>query len=80
MRWQESINRRGTSDGCDRGRFLPLAEAGRAGDLIRPYWPDPDAMIAELKEMGIELMVSVWPTVDYNAAENFDEMKAEGTI
>ncbi len=28
------------------------------------YWPDPDAMIAELKEMGLELMVSVWPTVD----------------
>ena len=23
------------------------------------YWPDPDAMIAELKEMGIELMVSI---------------------
>ena len=28
------------------------------------YWPDPDAMVKELKEMGIELMVSVWPTVD----------------
>jgi len=27
-------------------------------------WPDPDAMIAELKSLGIELMVSVWPTVD----------------
>lgn len=23
------------------------------------YWPDPDAMIQELKEMGVELMVSV---------------------
>lgn len=31
------------------------------------YWPDPDAMIKELKEMGIELMVSVWPMVDYLA-------------
>lgn len=28
------------------------------------YWPDPDAMVRELKEMGIELMVSIWPTVD----------------
>jgi len=28
------------------------------------YWPDPDAMIRELREMGIELMVSIWPTVD----------------
>ena len=43
------------------------------------YWPDPDAMIAELKEMGIELMVSIWPTVDYRS-ENFDEMKAKGLL
>ena len=43
------------------------------------YWPDPDAMIAELKEMGIELMVSVWPTVDYRS-ENFEEMKAKGLL
>ena len=43
------------------------------------YWPDPDAMIAELKEMGIELMVSIWPTVDYRS-ENFDEMKARGLL
>ena len=43
------------------------------------YWPDPDAMIAELKEMGIELMVSVWPMVDYKS-ENFDEMKAKGLL
>ena len=28
------------------------------------YWPDPAAMVRELKEMGIRLMVSVWPTVD----------------
>ena len=43
------------------------------------YWPDPDAMIAELKEMGIELMVSIWPTVDYRS-ENFEEMKAKGLL
>lgn len=28
------------------------------------YWPDPQAMVDELKEMGTRLMVSVWPTVD----------------
>ena len=28
------------------------------------YWPDPAAMVRELKEMGVELMVSIWPTVD----------------
>jgi len=26
-------------------------------------WPDPSAMAAELRELGVELMVSVWPTV-----------------
>ncbi len=43
------------------------------------YWPDPDAMIAELKDMGIELMVSVWPTVDYRS-ENFAEMRDLGYL
>lgn len=43
------------------------------------YWPDPDAMIKELQEMGIELMVSIWPTVDYRS-ENFQEMKAKGLL
>ncbi len=28
------------------------------------YWPDPQAMVDELKSMGTRLMVSVWPTVD----------------
>ena len=43
------------------------------------YWPDPDAMIRELKEMGIELMVSVWPMVDF-LSENYEEMKARGLL
>lgn len=43
------------------------------------YWPDPDAMIRELKEMGIELMVSIWPTVDYRS-ENFKEMLEKGFL
>ena len=43
------------------------------------YWPDPDAMIKELQEMGIELMVSIWPTVDYRS-ENFQEMKEKGYL
>lgn len=43
------------------------------------YWPDPDAMIAELKSLGIELMVSIWPTVDYRS-ENFMEMKDKGYL
>ena len=43
------------------------------------YWPDPDAMIAELKEMGIELMVSIWPTVDHRC-NNFKEMEEKGLL
>ena len=43
------------------------------------YWPDPDGMVAELKEMGIELMISVWPTVDYRS-ENFGEMMEKGYL
>jgi alpha-D-xyloside xylohydrolase len=43
------------------------------------YWPDPDAMIAELKEMGIELMVSIWPTVD-RRSENWNEMVERGLL
>ena len=43
------------------------------------YWPDPDAMIKELKEMGIELMVSIWPTVDHRS-ENYDEMVENGYL
>ena len=43
------------------------------------YWPDPDAMIRELKEMGIELMVSIWPTVDRDS-ENYEEMLEKGYL
>lgn len=43
------------------------------------YWPDPDAMIKELGEMGIELMVSIWPTVD-RESENYEEMLEKGYL
>jgi alpha-D-xyloside xylohydrolase len=36
-------------------------------------WPDPTAMIAELKTLGIELMVSVWPAVS-RLSENWAEL------
>ena len=39
-------------------------------------WPDPDAMVTELRELGVELMVSVWPTMSplsENYAEFFDQ-------
>lgn len=43
------------------------------------YWPDPEAMVSELKSMGIELMVSIWPTVDYRSS-NFSEMLEKGYL
>ena len=42
-------------------------------------WPDPDAMVKELKDMGIETVVSVWPTVD-ERSENFGEMAEKGFL
>lgn len=43
------------------------------------YWPDPDAMVRELNDMGVQLMVSVWPTVD-RRSENFSEMMEKGYL
>ncbi|HWR22360.1 MAG TPA: glycoside hydrolase family 31 protein [Feifaniaceae bacterium] len=43
------------------------------------FWPDPAAMVRELREMGVELMVSIWPTVDVNS-ENYDEMVERGYL
>jgi alpha-D-xyloside xylohydrolase len=43
------------------------------------FWPDPDAMIAELRELGVELMVSVWPQVDIES-ENFDRLRRENLL
>lgn len=42
-------------------------------------WPDPDAMVQELKQMGIELMVSIWPYVD-EKSENYREMRQRGYL
>jgi len=43
------------------------------------YFPDPKAMVDELKSMGIELMVSIWPQVDVRS-ENYQEMKQQGLL
>ncbi|RBR16227.1 uncharacterized protein FIESC28_07059 [Fusarium coffeatum] len=43
------------------------------------YWPDPDAMMKELKDLGIELMISIWPTVD-KTSENYEYMVEHGYL
>lgn len=42
-------------------------------------WPDPEAMVRELAEMGAKLMVSVWPSIS-PLSENYDAMLDEGLL
>lgn len=42
-------------------------------------WPDPEAMVKELKELGIETVVSVWPTID-ERSENYGAMAENGFL
>ncbi len=42
-------------------------------------WPDPEGMVKELKKMGIETVVSVWPTID-EKSENYIEMAENGYL
>lgn len=42
-------------------------------------WPEPEKMVAELKDMGVETMVSVWPTVNPDSPF-FEEMSRRGYL
>ena len=42
-------------------------------------WPDPEAMVAELADLGVELMVSIWPTVS-PLSENFADYRDRGLL
>lgn len=41
------------------------------------FWPDPVAMVRELNEMGVRIMISPWTLVD-EKSENFAYMKEHG--
>ena len=43
------------------------------------YFPDPEPMVRELHDLGIETMVSIWPQVDWRS-ENYDELKQQGML
>lgn len=43
------------------------------------YFPDPKAMAEELHEMGIKLMVSMWPTINQRS-ENWHTMLSENML
>ena len=53
----------------------------RCGDyrFDEHYFPDPKAMVEELHSYGMEVMVSVWPQVDWRS-ENFEEMQQKGLL
>ncbi len=42
-------------------------------------WPDPAGMVRELEEMGVTLMVSIWPSVN-PLSENFLLMEQRGLL
>ncbi len=48
-------------------------------DFDYEAWPNPQAMINELDDMGIKVMVSVWPTVS-TASRNFAELRERGFL
>lgn len=43
------------------------------------YWTDPEKIVEELKEPGIELMVSIWSTVD-KGCEKYNYMWEQGYL
>jgi len=43
------------------------------------FWPNPEAMVEELRSLGIELMVSVWPQIAVES-ENFDEFARTNSL
>ena len=43
------------------------------------FWPDPKAMCDELHEMGVKVMVSVWPQVSLES-ENYVEMRGRNLL
>jgi alpha-D-xyloside xylohydrolase len=42
-------------------------------------WPDPAGLVAELGEMGVKLVVSIWPSVS-PLSENYREMAERGLL
>lgn len=48
-------------------------------DFDPACWPDPENMIQELREMGVETMVSIWPTVNGDST-HFKEMLDRGYL
>jgi len=91
--WQSKLRYRNTQELMDvayeyKRRSLPLDVIvidffhwPHQGDwkFDEDYWPNPEKMVEELRKMGIEVMVSVWPTVE-KESENYEEMFSKGLL
>ncbi|MBO6758784.1 MAG: glycoside hydrolase family 31 protein [Roseibium sp.] len=71
-------NRRGLPVGCFVIDFFNWTRGGE-GRINPADFPDPAAMVDELKSMGMMPMISIWPAVNANA-ENFTEMRDAGYL
>lgn len=58
--------------------FFHWTEQGNC-DFDSRYWPDPEGMISELKEMGMHPVISYWPTINPNS-RNWHEMNARNML
>lgn len=58
--------------------FFHWTEQGHY-DFDPEYWPNPKKMVEDLKQKGIEVMISVWPTISTKAL-NFDEYVEKGLL
>jgi alpha-D-xyloside xylohydrolase len=43
------------------------------------YWPDPAGMVRELEDMGVKVVVNIWPTVN-PSNPNYEEMVQKGLL
>lgn len=71
-----------------KARKLPLSvfvidffHWSRMGDwrFDERSWPDPEAMVKEIREAGAEVMVSIFPTVNPDS-ENFEELQRKNLL
>lgn len=48
-------------------------------DFEHEFWPDPEGMVRQLHDMGIKVMVSVWPQIQIDSA-NYPYMKQHNLL
>ena len=49
-------------------------------ELNADCWPEPQKMVDELREMGIELMITFWPYVGMQVSKHWEEYESNGWL